>query len=362
MGDSMDNLTTQHPLLRLTTNGTATAEETFRAIAPINTLLAFAIIMQNSLVVFHYFPDRQKLITRIFILIACADLVQAVGTMINGGVEFYCYLDTHNTLPSPFLELHFYIGLLGWAWSDYYNVLLTVLKSLTLANPFESFSKRGVTAAVWIGSLFWLAVAIADVVVVETTRSRLGPGCSGFWSSTTEDLDYFELGQFALDEILDFLDLTAFFVIRNIPFIVANVIPCVITLICIPIQIFHVKRSLRASSASNFSRESDHVSVTILLVSLLYVLCNSPLALLIFVELASDFDCVWKPESPGCSVYVELRILAASTLPLLNAAGFPLIMILRKRSLRERYKDYILAPVRALRRVRSRWQGYQEVE
>ena len=138
----------------------------------------------------------------------------------------------------------------------------------------------------------------------------------------------------------------------SIPLILAFVIPCLITLVCIPIQAYYLRISLSGSSYSSESRDSDHITITIILVSSLFVLSNG--FLIVFTL-------------RGYLMYSEIILhdVIKYTLPLLNGVGFPLIMILRKPTLRDRFKGYILAPIRLVVRAGSgliaRYHGYQEI-
>lgn len=77
----------------------------------------------------------------------------------------------------------------------------------------------------------------------------------------------------------------------------------------------------------------------------LFVICNAPLSFLVFVTLFDDPTCLYGYESKenSCVKYKALRIAASDY----NAAGFPLMMILRKRSLKDRFQGYITSSFRA---------------
>ena len=123
-------------------------------------------------------------------------------------------------------------------------------------------------------------------------------------------------------------------VFMAIPLILAYNIPCLVTLVCIPIQAYYLRKSLSASAISQVSRESDYITVTIILVSSLLVTCNIPIVPFVLK--------LWNLQKP------LLYAVVAYTLPLLNGVGFPLIMIIRKPTMRDRFKGYILAPIRLL--------------
>ena len=158
-------------------------------------------------------------------------------------------------------------------------------------------------------------------------------------------------------------------IIRYVPYLVAYIIPCLITIICIPIQIHFLRHHLTGSALSQISQDANHVTVTIIMVSSLFVLCNTPLALLVMVLSLGGDD----PQAPECSSSNDychgfdlIHMLGTSTLPLLNAAGFTLILVLRKTALKERFKGYILKSVGFFLRagvLLLAWgRGYEQIE
>ena len=127
-------------------------------------------------------------------------------------------------------------------------------------------------------------------------------------------------------------------------------------LVCIPIQVYHVRKSLSSSqSQPHMPSEADHVTITIIAVGTLSFLCNCMAVTIIVID---AFD----PFANGDLVF----LIAAYTLPLVNALGFPLIIILRKTSLRDRFKAYLLSPVLFIRRtcqsIKAYWSGYGRIQ
>ena len=104
------------------------------------------------------------------------------------------------------------------------------------------------------------------------------------------------------------------------------------------------------------SSEADHVTITIILIGILSLVCNCTAVISLFF--------LWRRVSS--EEYSFLIAISTFTLPLVNAVGFPLVIILRKASLRDRFKAYLLVPFVFLGRVyssvKARVQGYEEVE
>ena len=128
--------------------------------------------------------------------------------------------------------------------------------------------------------------------------------------------------------------------------------PSLITLVCIPLQVFFLRRSLRVcEAAASISKESINITVTIILINVLDVFCDSFWFLNYLINVGKE-SAIYQ--------YRRFAILAVSTLPLLNAFGFQLIMILRNRSMKKRYRTILSWPftffLKVVRWVRQRMQ------
>ena len=340
-----------------TTNYFQLERHTYEQILPANLFLSLGILVQNSLVIYDYAPQRKKLITALFILIAVADVVLALGEILRAGLAIACISDDNTALPRWLVLTFPAFGQLGWTCSVYFNLVLTLLRVATLSRPFDVVNKTAVVIAIISGPAFWFLVVLSDNVYYFLTivPSLHFHSCDSLWVQDASSTIATRLMMYLVACIFlknGHIDITLASLINNAPILPAYVIPCLITLVCIPIQAYYLKKSLSASANSQVSRDSDYITVTIILVSSLYVVCYGTQAILYCVGLFKGEVVVF-----NVTVY---------TLPLLNAVGFPLIMILRKPTLRDRFKGYILAPIRLLNRACSaltaRYQGYQEIE
>ena len=106
-------------------------------------------------------------------------------------------------------------------------------------------------------------------------------------------------------------------------------LPCLVVLICMIMQIWYIKRGFAGEGGQNTAR---HASITVLLVSVLYFISNSAF---VIVSTLSHVKAI----HPSIKSYKILLMTVKFTLPLLNAALFPLIIILRKSSLRGEVKE-----------------------
>ena len=354
-----DNFSTTTPNRLLTTDPSGSERDAYEKILPLNLFLAITIILQNSIVIYYYFPERKKLITTLFILIAAADVVLALGEILRSGIAVACAHDHSTPIPLWLVYALPTLTQLGWTCSVYFNVVLTLLRTVTLSRPFDGVNSLCVIIATVSGSAVWFLIIVSDFlydflkwryIVKEVI-------CNLVWRKNEEEVLASQLIRAFYCYITAGKHTNSAHIINDLlnsmPLILASIIPCLITLVCIPIQAYHLRISLSASSHSSESRDGDHITITIILVSSLFVLSNGFLIVFTLREYLMFSEII-------------LHNVIQYTLPLLNGVGFQLIMILRKPTLRDRFKSYILAPIQLAARAGSgliaRYHGYQEVE
>jgi hypothetical protein len=119
----------------------------------------------------------------------------------------------------------------------------------------------------------------------------------------------------------------------------------------------YIKRAF-SESADPRQQTANQVNVTIFLISLMYLLSALIYSCCMFVEIICfQFKLV--------NGIFQLLMLSRYTLPLVNAALFPTILILRKPDLRARYRGYISAlfrsPLTIFYKIRHRAGGNTEI-
>ena len=318
----------------------------YRQIGYFNTFLSTAVILQNYLVISGYYPQRKKLIPLLFLLIASADMLIAVGELLRVVLVFSCphrqdIQDSMAAYPA-LVSLVPSISILGWTCSTYYNVVLTVYRTVTIADPFSASGwRKTVLVAIVIGTALWFSVQVIAILSFLSKYSMIAYQnhyktiCSllRMHLSLPDIIEYLLVGLI----LFSYHTIDHFVVYVGAPVQVAiQGLPSLVTLICIPIQIYFLRKSLRVSEvAANLFKESNKMTVTIILINIL--------------DVVSDMFCVINyviHASGGESKhsYRILVILAVSTFPLLNAFGFQLIMILRNKSMKAKYVTVISFP------------------
>ena len=138
-------------------------------------------------------------------------------------------------------------------------------------------------------------------------------------------------------------------------------VPGIIVLVCMPLQMFYIKKAFSASENPALNT-ANHINITVFMISLLY-LCSVTVFAIVSLYIHIKTMMYWPPHIP-----IPLLSFGKYTLPLLNAALFPTILILRKPDLRTEFRNYIrkmlLLPRSIFCKVRSlvlRRNGYTEI-
>ena len=248
---------------------------------PFNTFLAVLIILQNSLLLAHISDQgtsnpsvgrpaaRRGPFTTLFMIIAALDIVVAVGEVIRATTALVCLSDSHVIMPTWFIVSHVIPGMFGYTCSVFCTVVVTVAMTTLTVNPYRRINNRTVYIVVGSGIAFWAAISVANFVVFY--RLIYGPdggSCELQW----EQMIFTDLGEplaIILVQYLRKLEVVSdnYFVIINSPLFLSFGVPCLILVVCMTIQMVFMKKNLSGTT-------SQHVSVTILMVSLLYVVCN----------------------------------------------------------------------------------------
>ena len=118
-------------------------------------------------------------------------------------------------------------------------------------------------------------------------------------------------------------------------FLLDHVLPPLLILVCMIVQVVHLRRALSertASLASSYRR----ACVTIVLVSLTFFICHSAY---LIASIICSLIYKYLHTLPSSVQQGNLLGFTEFTLPLVNAAVYPLILIARKPELRQRYVD-----------------------
>ena len=341
----------------------------YKYLTPIDLALALYIILQNSVILYDYYPDRRRVSSLLFLLIAGADVITAASQLVRGTVATVCLRDETFSLQSWIFLLYITPGLLSYISSIFFSVVLTILKTINIINPFYRVNQDLLKSALVLVPTFALFVSILDMVFWHQHFQRDPITGNGYKVCTVGQERAYDnlifIGGGVVMRIMDLSFISSGTLYDSLTFILLSceyVVPCGIVLVCMVVQMVYV--SVVFGSGCKLRRSlGNHVNLTVFLISVLFLVCNGSFALCFFLFYIYQVD-MELYDDPRYSV----EMVAKFTFPLLTAALFPTIIILRKPDLRIRYKGYIAAVLsglmflcRAVRRMCTRNSGYSTI-
>lgn len=293
-------------------------ESLFMYIAPFNLVLAVIVLFLNSTVQRDYFLDRKLPATFLFMIIAAADILFATADIYRSSTALVCTRHHDASFPAWFTMSYVTIGFWGYNLSIFANVVLVVVKSVNLSAPFYQLEKWTITVAVVVGGIFWAGLSITDAIFFAGSNNFTSFGCKEQW----EILEHYD---FVGTGIASEFDPVNSLFISKVLAVAEYIFPSIIVLVCMVIQMVAIRKTLGSTS----KEIANQVNLTVFLVSAVFFICNSAYGIFFLTEYTLKRKKT-----------LSIEYLMKHTLPLLNAALFPIILISRKESLRNRYLGY----------------------
>ena len=292
----------------------------FLYIAPVNIFLSLFVVTQNTIIVRDFWRNRAQPATTMLMLIAALDIVSAISEIVRSSTALIC--TQHHTIffPTFFTLLYVTVGFWSYNCSIFYNVMLSAMKAVNLALPFYGLSKGRIKSLVIFVSVLWAFLCITDVFYYAEEQMFLPSsfGCKEQWTILS-DYDFIGNGI-----ALRLFSRNMRSIVMKVMISVEYLIPCLVVLVCMVTQMVYIRKTLGSHEGKVQGEGSArHINITVFMVSSLYFVCNSAYGVFFLLELDSR-------SLQGVEVLVKY------TLPTLNAAVYPIILISRKRELRER--------------------------
>ena len=242
-----------------------TIKQTFKYMLPVNLFLSVFILLQNSIILVDYYPDRKKLVISLFMLIAVLDMTVAFGTVLEAIPAIICFINSEAEIWTNLL--YFPIAGLSYIVSVFANAVLSVTKTISIRDPFARVNRRAIILTLIGVTGFWIISAVAAFTTIrnlddidtsficypnEWTDSTL---CKDQWvkvnfpassvmSCAFASLFISEYNYYNAEDMNNLMNVTVE--------IVAFLLPCIAVFVCMVIQIVYIRRYL-----SSTSEESD---------------------------------------------------------------------------------------------------------
>ena len=201
------------------------------------------------------------------------------------------------------------------------------MRTIQIIKPFLRVNSKLLNAALTIFPFLAFILTVADAICWYLWFLSDSSCISHWWR--IETVSYMGEGLVAYFLEYSFGGKIAQFMLLNLN----SVLPCLLVLVCMVLQICFIKRAFLRGSRPD-QGTANHANFTILLVSVLYFLTNSTYAIVYTL----GFTDLVKLHGKRFRI---LSLVTKFTLPLINAALFPLIIILRKASLRTEMKEQL---------------------
>ena len=331
-------------------------------LSSINIILSAVIILQNILVIECYIEQRAKFSAAMYIAIAIVDTVVAHGAIVMSVAGMLiCYRGWD--MRYLYYCLYYCIATAGFAQtcSKFYSAMLSTVMTILSWNPFRRLNFRKIRVFITISTVMLFIVCLCDSIVLVNFEmsgyykhvyeyhilipaaygfpgfvSLAGLACAGFPSKIFSP---------------DFENSTTRLLlsIAGVSLLVLVVIlPPLVYLVSAILMTVFLKRAVREQDSGQLTSNVRHVSVTVILVASLSFVCNVTLMALYVLTLYSHriTNLFTRGREFGISII---------TLPLINAALFPMILITRNATLKRRFigiltrtRDFIFTRFRGI--------------
>ena len=342
----------------------------YQYISPINITIALYIIIQNSVIIYDYHKDWRRISCLFFIMVAAVDIGSACLEIGRGSISLLCLKDPSMRMhPWTFLVCQMF-GVLCYVTSTFFVLVLTVVKTINIMRPFYRQNNLLLKIFLFIYPTILLVVCIIDIWQTNnilTTGHDDNPKCGvvdGPWVTITTIVT---IGEGTTELVLSLMERYCalsygaagpmFDIMQIVIVLVQFGLSCLIVLVCMVLQMIYIKKAF-GGHENPLLNTANQVNVTVFLISLLYLISVS-----LYCLMTHPLKLYIIPILP-----LPIQVLLQFTLPLVNAALFPTILILRKPEMRARYRNYIakvlLLPLTIYGKVRhlaQRRRGYTEI-
>ena len=131
-------------------------------LSPINLTLAVYILIQNSMIIYHYYRDRRRLSSFLFILIAVTDIGTACIEIGRATIALLCLNNRYLPKPDCLDVVWFKFGILSFVTSTFFGMVLAIVKTIKIINPFYTIRLRTLMICLTLFPFLGLVLSVGD--------------------------------------------------------------------------------------------------------------------------------------------------------------------------------------------------------
>ena len=288
-------------------------------------LLSIMTIILDIFVIKFYWKSELTVVPLLYTLIAFLDILTAIG-VIHFFVVFIAYTKewiSLKTVDVNGMVFLFFIQVSSRC-SVFCNLVLAVSRTIMILKPFYQINGKAV-------KLTCLIYAVPLIILY-------GLNIAKFYSSYVLQISLraFFIGAGLGRVVNDIVQKKRYDIVltlATLPDVFAFIIPVMIVIITCIIQVISLHRSSQFPTSSN----QRHVTITILLMSTLFVICNSPNAGYVASLIVSYVSVKFSLSSISLEGFYITTSLSAIVLPIVNSAFNPVIIITRSSGMRRKF-------------------------
>ena len=234
-------------------------------------LLGLSTIISNGFIIGFYQDKWKQIVPLMYNMIAICDSVTGVVTVCHACI--FTFGPVHSEKGRTYIIAVFYTVLQTITRTSlFYNTMLAVARTINITRPFYRINKRVMVCCAIFFPLFFGLIFMIDVFVVYKELKEYYIELNIELIESYFLFDIFP-GQGILSKIMPSLKLAL--IISGIPLI----LPVIISLICAVVQIHSILKPSVISPPSNRERR---MTMTIIMLTLVCLICNIPITLYLF--------------------------------------------------------------------------------
>ena len=315
-------------------------------------LLSFMTVILNIFVINYYRKSELTTVPLLYTSIAIADILCAIGVTHQAIAMSLFVKEVISEDTLSFNSMIFYSLIqISYRCSVFYNLLLAVTRTIMILRPFHQIKIGIVKAACILYVLPWVVLSVINMYQFHFTDKYQA---KTFVDQIYNNLLYMASG---LGVLLNLSNPTAdeyrvkFFTLVTLPDVISFLIPVMVITASCTIQVISLHRSSQFPASSN----QRHVTITVTLMSTLFVLCNSAFYVyltVMCVHFITDHPNVEKLRKD----YTAKIAILGTVFPILNAALNPVIIVSRSSGLRVDFLNTIRGCAQGQGRILRRTQ------
>ena len=319
-------------------------------LSPLTIFLSLVVISHNSIIIMDYYKDRTKFVPCLFMGIALSDMLYAQGLLVMSIISILVYNEVVRE-DVLYRSLYYFMvtGLPGYTCSRLFNCVLSLTLTVHLLKPFSRFRSTRLKVSIVVLAVILSLLHVSDMVFAVTYMKLYEKGNSepflqlALVCNIPGLITGVALICVPSDGNLDHSQCNSPHVSTLLAagiYVIQFILPPLLILVCMVIQVVSLRRDLKDSPPAMI-KSSRHASITILITSLLFFTCHMALLTsLVIWYFVIGFVNQDTAKQPSLIHQGNVIGLFDYDLPLFYGAMYPIILMVRKPELRERYKNF----------------------